>query len=261
MTSKKVKAAIIGSGNIGTDLMYKALRSEVIEPVWMVGIEATSDGLKRARELGLKTTHEGVPGLEKHLREDNIQIAWDATSAYAHKANNEIVARHGVVMIDLTPAAIGPFCIPPVNLTEHLGKAAQNVNMVTCGGQATIPMVAAVSRVQAVDYGEIVATVSATSLQHSCDRRRTRRSARQSHPALFARTPCAPAGNSPSSKPRDRPIVSRSWDSSRTNSRLSFGIPKLRHCDITIDGGVSEFEDDKCAPLSSVLPVRLVGHM
>jgi len=163
MANRKIKAAIIGSGNIGTDLMIKALRSEVIEPVWMVGIEPTSDGLKRARELGLKTTHEGVPGLEKHLREDGIQIAWDATSAYAHKANNEIVARHGVVMIDLTPAAIGPFCVPPVNLEAHLGMGAQNVNMVTCGGQATIPMVNAVSRVQEVEYGEIVATVSSKS--------------------------------------------------------------------------------------------------
>jgi len=163
MANRKIKAAIIGSGNIGTDLMIKALRSEVIEPVWMVGIDPTSDGLKRARELGLKTTHEGVPGLEPHLREDEIQIAWDATSAYVHKSNNEIVARHGVVMIDLTPAAIGPFCVPPVNLEEHLGKAAQNVNMVTCGGQATIPMVNAVARVQEVEYGEIVATVSSKS--------------------------------------------------------------------------------------------------
>ncbi|MFO0692779.1 MAG: acetaldehyde dehydrogenase (acetylating) [Polyangiales bacterium] len=163
MTKKKVKAAIIGSGNIGTDLLYKALRSEVIEPVWMVGIEATSDGLKRARELGLKTTHEGVPGLEPHLRADDIKIAWDATSAYAHKSNNEIVARHGVTMIDLTPAAIGPFCVPPVNLKDHLGKAEQNVNMVTCGGQATIPMVNAVARVQEVEYGEIIATVSSKS--------------------------------------------------------------------------------------------------
>lgn len=163
MANKKIKAAIIGSGNIGTDLMIKALRSEVIEPVWMVGIDPTSDGLKRARELGLKTTHEGVPGLEKHIREDNIQIAWDATSAYVHKSNNDIVAKYGVVMIDLTPAAIGPFCVPPVNLQEHLGKGEQNVNMVTCGGQATIPMVNAVSRVQAVEYGEIVATVSSKS--------------------------------------------------------------------------------------------------
>jgi acetaldehyde/propanal dehydrogenase len=161
--ARKVKAAIIGSGNIGTDLLYKALRSEVIQPVWMVGIEATSDGLKRARELGLKTTHDGVPGLEPHIKADEIQIAWDATSAYVHKSNNEIVARYGVTMIDLTPAAIGPFCVPPVNLKEQIAKASQNVNMVTCGGQATIPMVAAVSRVQEVEYGEIVATVSSKS--------------------------------------------------------------------------------------------------
>ncbi|MEZ4329514.1 MAG: acetaldehyde dehydrogenase (acetylating) [Polyangiales bacterium] len=161
--SKKIKAAIIGSGNIGTDLLYKALRSEVIEPVWMVGIEEASEGLARARQLGLKCTHEGVAGLEPHIAADNIQIAWDATSAYVHAANNDIVKKYGVKMIDLTPAAIGPFCVPPVNLAAMVGEQAQNVNMVTCGGQATIPMVAAVSRVQPVAYGEIVATVSSKS--------------------------------------------------------------------------------------------------
>jgi acetaldehyde/propanal dehydrogenase len=161
--SKKIKAAIIGSGNIGTDLLYKALRSEVIEPVWMVGIEEASEGLARAKQLGLKCTHEGVAGLEPHIVADNIQICWDATSAYVHGANNDIVKKYGVKMIDLTPAAIGPFCVPPVNLAAMVGEQAQNVNMVTCGGQATIPMVAAVSRVQAVAYGEIVATVSSKS--------------------------------------------------------------------------------------------------
>ena len=161
--SKKIKAAIIGSGNIGTDLLYKALRSEVIEPVWMVGIEEASEGLARARQLGLKCTHEGVAGLEPHIEADNIQICWDATSAYVHAANNDIVKKYGVKMIDLTPAAIGPFCVPPVNLAAMVGEQAQNVNMVTCGGQATIPMVAAVSRVQPVAYGEIVATVSSKS--------------------------------------------------------------------------------------------------
>ena len=161
--SKKIKAAIIGSGNIGTDLLYKALRSELIEPVWMVGIEAGSEGLARARQLGLKCTSEGVAGLEPHIVADNIQIAWDATSAYVHEANNDIVKKYGVKMIDLTPAAIGPFCVPPVNLAAIVGQQTQNVNMVTCGGQATIPMVAAVSRVQAVSYGEIVATVSSKS--------------------------------------------------------------------------------------------------
>jgi hypothetical protein len=117
--SKKIKAAIIGSGNIGTDLLYKALRSEVIEPVWMVGIEEASEGLARAKQLGLKCTHEGVAGLEPHIVADNIQICWDATSAYVHGANNDIVKKYGVKMIDLTPAAIGPFCVPPVNLAKH----------------------------------------------------------------------------------------------------------------------------------------------
>ena len=159
----KVKAAIIGSGNIGTDLLYKALRSEVIEPIWMVGIDPDSEGLERAKELGLKTTCDGVDGLAPHIEEDEVRIAWDATSAYVHSSNNDVVKRHGVKMVDLTPAAIGPFCVPPVNLEAMMGRHEQNVNMVTCGGQATIPMVAAVSRVQAVEYGEIIATVSSKS--------------------------------------------------------------------------------------------------
>ena len=159
----KVKAAIIGSGNIGTDLLYKALRSELIEPVWMVGIDPESEGLKRAKELGLKTTADGVKGMEPHIADDKVQIAWDATSAYVHESNNELVKKYGVKMVDLTPAAIGPFCVPPVNLREMVGRGEQNVNMVTCGGQATIPMVAAVSRVQPVEYGEIIATVSSRS--------------------------------------------------------------------------------------------------
>lgn len=158
-----IKAAIIGSGNIGTDLLYKAKRSQWIDPVWVVGIDPESDGLKRARDLGCKTTHEGVAGLLPHLAADGVQIAFDATSAYAHRDNAQQLARAGVVMIDLTPAAIGPFCVPPVNLKQHAGSGAMNVNMVTCGGQATIPMVYAVSRVQAVDYAEIVATVSSKS--------------------------------------------------------------------------------------------------
>lgn len=161
--TQKVRAAIIGSGNIGTDLMYKMLRSPSIEPVWMVGIDPDSDGLKRAAQKGLKTTHEGVDGLVPYIKADNIQIAFDATSAYVHAENSRKVNEHGVLMIDLTPAAIGPYCIPPVNLQEHVGKQEMNVNMVTCGGQATIPMVYAVSRVQPVEYGEIVATVSSKS--------------------------------------------------------------------------------------------------
>ena len=162
--SKKLKAAIIGPGNIGTDLVMKMLRSEWIEPVWMVGIDPESDGLKRAREFGLKTTAEGVDGLLPHVLEDDIRIAFDATSAYVHAENSRKLNELGVLMIDLTPAAIGPFCVPPVNLKEHVGKLEMNVNMVTCGGQATIPMVAAVSRVQPVAYGEIVATVSSRSV-------------------------------------------------------------------------------------------------
>jgi acetaldehyde/propanal dehydrogenase len=160
---KKIKCALIGPGNIGTDLLAKLQRSPVLEPVWMVGIDPESDGLKRAREMGIKTTAEGVDGLLPHVLADGIQIAFDATSAYVHAENSRKLNALGVMMIDLTPAAIGPFCVPPVNLLEHVGKGEMNVNMVTCGGQATIPMVAAVSRVQPVAYGEIVATVSSRS--------------------------------------------------------------------------------------------------
>lgn len=160
---KKIHAAIVGSGNIGTDLLVKALRSRVIEPVWMVGIEPESDGLARARTLGVKTTHEGVDGLLPHVHEDDIRIAFDATSAYAHAENSRKLVERGIRVVDLTPAAIGPYCVPPVNLEEHIGTREMNVNMVTCGGQATIPMVAAVSRVQPVEYAEIVATVSSRS--------------------------------------------------------------------------------------------------
>ena len=161
--SKKIKCALIGPGNIGTDLLYKLKRSPVLEPVWMVGIDATSEGLARAREMGLKTTADGVDGLLAHVLADGVQIAFDDTSAYVHAENSRKLNELGVLMIDLTPAAVGPFCVPPVNLVEHVGKGEMNVNMVTCGGQATIPMVAAVSRVQAVSYGEIVATVSSKS--------------------------------------------------------------------------------------------------
>lgn len=159
----KIRCALIGPGNIGTDLLYKLLRSEVLEPVWMVGIDPNSDGLARARDMGLKTTAEGVDGLLPHIEADNIQIAFDATSAYAHAETSRKLVEKGVKVIDLTPAAIGPFCVPPVNLLDHLDKGEENVNMVTCGGQATIPMVFAVSRVQPVRYGEIVATVSSRS--------------------------------------------------------------------------------------------------
>jgi len=161
--STKVKAAIIGPGNIGTDLLMKAMRSEFVEPVWMIGVDPDSPGLARAAQMKLKTTAEGVDGMLPTLQEDGVQICFDATSAYVHAENSRKVNELGAVMIDLTPAAIGPFCVPPVNLIDAVAKKAMNVNMVTCGGQATIPLVAAVSRVQEVAYGEIVATVSSTS--------------------------------------------------------------------------------------------------
>ncbi len=161
--TKKIKCALIGPGNIGTDLLYKLKRSPFLEPAWMVGIDPESEGLKRAAEMGLKVTSEGVAGLLPHVLADGVQIAFDATSAYVHAENTRKLNALGVLMIDLTPAAIGPYCVPPVNLVEHVGKREMNVNMVTCGGQATIPMVAAVSRVQKVAYGEIVATVSSKS--------------------------------------------------------------------------------------------------
>ncbi|GGB85089.1 acetaldehyde dehydrogenase 2 [Marinobacterium zhoushanense] len=162
--AKKLKAVIIGPGNIGTDLLMKMKRSEWIEPVWMVGIDPESEGLKRAREMGIKTCAEGVDGILKHVVEDDIRIAFDATSAYVHAENSRKLNELGVIMIDLTPAAIGPYCVPPVNLAAHAQNLEMNVNMVTCGGQATIPMVAAVSRVQPVEYGEIIATVSSRSV-------------------------------------------------------------------------------------------------
>jgi acetaldehyde/propanal dehydrogenase len=161
---KKIKCALIGPGNIGTDLLAKLQRSAVLEPVWMVGIDPNSDGLKRAAEMGIKTTAEGVDGLLPHVLADGVQICFDATSAYVHAENSRKLNALGVMMIDLTPAAIGPFCVPPVNLRQHVGKREMNVNMVTCGGQATVPMVAAVSRVQAVKYGEIIATVASKSI-------------------------------------------------------------------------------------------------
>jgi acetaldehyde/propanal dehydrogenase len=160
---KKIKCAVIGPGNIGTDLLAKLQRSPVLEPVWMVGIDPNSDGLTRAREMGIKTTADGVDGLLPHVLADGVQIAFDATGAYVHAENSRKLNELGVLMIDLTPAAIGPYCIPPVNLKELVGQNQMNVNMVTCGGQATIPMVAAISRVQPVAYGEIIATASSRS--------------------------------------------------------------------------------------------------
>ncbi len=162
--SKKLKAVIIGPGNIGTDLLMKIQRSDWVEPVWMVGIDPESEGLKRAEAMGVKTCSTGVDGILEHVVKDDIRVAFDATSAYVHAENSRKLNELGVIMIDLTPAAIGPYCVPPVNLEAHAKNLEMNVNMVTCGGQATIPMVAAVSRVQPVDYGEIIATVSSKSV-------------------------------------------------------------------------------------------------
>ncbi|MDM0029843.1 acetaldehyde dehydrogenase (acetylating) [Variovorax saccharolyticus] len=162
--TRKLKAAIIGSGNIGTDLMIKILRhGQRIEMGAMVGIDAASDGLARAARMGVATTHEGVQGLSRLPVFDDIDIVFDATSAGAHVKNDAFLRslKPEIRLVDLTPAAIGPYCIPVVNGQAHLD--ALNVNMVTCGGQATIPMVAAVSRVAKVHYGEIVASISSKS--------------------------------------------------------------------------------------------------
>ena len=161
--TKKIKVAIIGPGNIGTDLLMKALRSDWVEPIWMVGVDPLSPGLARAQELGLKTTSDGIDGMLATMEQDGVKIVFDATSAYVHAENSRKVNEKGALMIDLTPAAIGPFCVPPVNMEQALSAKAMNVNMVTCGGQATIPLVAAVSQVQNVTYGEIIATVSSKS--------------------------------------------------------------------------------------------------
>jgi acetaldehyde dehydrogenase len=158
------KVAVIGSGNIGTDLMIKVIRhSDVLEMGAMVGIDPDSDGLARARRMKVPTTHEGVDGLIAMDGFDDIEIVFDATSAKAHKANAEKLAPYGKKLVDLTPAAIGPYVVPPVNLDQHLAAEATNVNMVTCGGQATIPMVAAVARVTPVAYAEIVASIASKS--------------------------------------------------------------------------------------------------
>jgi acetaldehyde dehydrogenase len=160
--SSTVKVAIIGSGNIGTDLMIKVKRlSGVLEVVALVGIDPASDGLARARRLGVETTADGVVGLIDLPCFADVRIVFDATSAGAHVANARALAPHGKQLIDLTPAALGPYVVPTVNLDAHL--AAPDVNMVTCGGQATIPVVAAVARVTPVRYGEIVASISSRS--------------------------------------------------------------------------------------------------
>lgn len=158
----KVKAAIIGSGNIGTDLMIKIMRhSDLLEMAAFAGIDPESDGLKRAARLGVATTAEGIDGLKTMDVWPEIDIVFDATSAGAHSRHSAVVTDAGKVMIDLTPAAIGPYVVPVVNGDAHLD--APNVNMVTCGGQATIPIVAAISSVAAVHYAEIVASISSRS--------------------------------------------------------------------------------------------------
>lgn len=158
----KTKVAIIGSGNIGTDLMIKIMRlSDGLEMGAFVGIDPESDGLKRAARMGVPITAEGIDGLIAMPEFADIEIVFDATSAGAHKRNSELVLAAGKRMVDLTPAAIGPYVVPPVNGDAHLD--ATNVNMVSCGGQATIPMVAAINRVAKVHYGEIVASISSKS--------------------------------------------------------------------------------------------------
>ena len=157
-----MKTAIIGSGNIGTDLLIKAMQSsELIEVTAMCGIDPDSDGLARAASLGVATTSEGIDGLVALPEFADVELVFDATSAGAHTRHDEVLRGHGKRVLDLTPAAIGPYVIPPVNLDEHLD--APNVNMVTCGGQATVPMVAAVNAVAPVEYAEIVSSVSSRS--------------------------------------------------------------------------------------------------
>lgn len=162
--NKKLKVAIIGPGNIGTDLMIKVMRNaQYLEMGAMVGIEPTSDGLARAARMGVAITHEGVQGLVNLPIFNEIDFVFDATSAGAHVRNDAFLraVKPGIRLIDLTPAAIGPYCVPVVNLEQNLARL--NVNMVTCGGQATIPMVAAVSRVAKVHYAEIVASIASKS--------------------------------------------------------------------------------------------------
>lgn len=159
--SKQLNCAIIGSGNIGTDLLYKILKSEYLIPKLVVGIDEQSKGLAIAEEKGLQTTAKGIEGFLQF--EKDIDIVFEATSAKAHEANASILKEKNKFVLDLTPAAIGPFVVPSVNLTDELIAKEDNVNMVTCGGQATVPIVYAVSKVTDVNYAELVSTISSKS--------------------------------------------------------------------------------------------------
>lgn len=156
---KKIKVAVLGSGNIGTDLMMKLSRSTVLELTTVIGIDAKSDGLKRARDMGYVAIDTGIDGFLE--RPELADIVFDATSAKAHIYNAKVLKEAGKKVLDLTPAAIGPIVVPPVNLRDHLD--ADNINLITCGGQATIPIVNAIHQVQPIDYAEIVATISSLS--------------------------------------------------------------------------------------------------
>lgn len=156
---QKIKVAIIGPGNIGSDLMYKVFKSKHLEMALMAGI-AESEGIKRAKSLGIATTLEGVYGV---LKEEDIKIVFDATSATAHLIHAPLLKKAGKIAIDLTPAAVGPYMVPSVNLEALLSKKVDNINLVTCGGQATIPIVHAISSVAGGKYGEIVACISSKS--------------------------------------------------------------------------------------------------
>jgi len=162
VSNPKLKCAVIGSGNIGTDLLIKSSRtSEIVEVVAMVGIDPESDGLARAARMGVATTSAGIDGLVAMDEFAEIDLVFDATSAGAHANHDAILREHGKQILDLTPAAIGPYVVPPVNLEEHLG--APNLNMVTCGGQATVPIISAIHNVAPVVYGEIVSSISSRS--------------------------------------------------------------------------------------------------